>query len=122
MAWGAFQSRAKKASLESEQEHQKLKASQSFRQGFITNVFNPKVTIFFLVLFTSIVSQQTPIVIQSLYGLWLVLYTIIWFMFVAWTFSRKPVLVWYETHGHYFDWVMGGFLTFLAIKLVLDFG
>jgi RhtB (resistance to homoserine/threonine) family protein len=121
MAWGALQSRAKKASLDSAPKQQEMKMSKAFRQGFITNVFNPKVTIFFLVLFTNIVSQQTPIFVQSLYGLWLVLYTMIWFMFVAWTFSRKPVLVWYETHGHYFDWVMGLFLTFIAVKLVFDF-
>ncbi len=122
MAWGAFQSRAKKASLNSAQKNQDMKAGKAFTQGFVTNVFNPKVTVFFLVLFTSIVDQSTPIAIQSLYGLWLVLYTMLWFTFVAWTFSRKTVLVWYQTHGHYMDWTMGVFLTFIAIKLVFDFG
>jgi len=121
IAWQAFQSRAKKATTKTSQKHQDILPAQAFRQGFITNVFNPKVTLFFLVLFTNIVSPETPVIVQSLYGLWLVLYTMIWFTFVAWTFSRKSVLVWYETHGHYVDWSMGVFLTFIAVKLVFDF-
>ncbi|MDH5631237.1 MAG: LysE family transporter [Gammaproteobacteria bacterium] len=116
IAWQAFHSRAKKASKHSHQSVE-LTLFQSFRQGFLTNVFNPKVTIFFMVLFTSIVSQSTPILIQSLYGLWLVIYTMLWFMFVAWVFSREQVLVWYETHGHYIDWGMGVFLSYLAVSL-----
>jgi len=118
LAWNAFKSRAKQSTTQLNQQHSEISAAQSFRQGFITNIFNPKVTVFFLVLFTNIVSPETPIIIQSLYGLWLVLYTILWFMFVAWTFSRRPVLVWYETHGHYVDWGMGLFLTFIAVKLL----
>lgn len=118
MAWQAFHSRAKKSTTKFNQSHVELSLTQAFRQGFLTNVFNPKVTIFFMVLFTNIVSPTTSIFIQSLYGLWLVFYTILWFMFVAWVFSRKPVLVWYETHGHYIDWGMGLFLSFIALKLL----
>lgn len=120
LAWQAFHSRAKKSTTQLEQQHFEMSALQAFRQGFLTNVFNPKVTIFFLVLFTNIVSPDTPLWVQSLYGLWIVVYTIFWFMLVAWIFSRKPVLVWYESHGHYFDWGMGIFLLFIALKLVFD--
>ncbi len=120
IAWQAFQSRAKKAKKHSESRIE-MTAFQAFRQGFITNVFNPKVTVFFLVLFTNIVSQDTPIFIQSLFGLWLVLYTMFWFVLVARVFSRQKVLAWYESHGHYVDWGMGVFLVFIAAKLIFDF-
>ncbi len=95
-------------------------SSKAFRQGFFTNVFNPKVTVFFLVLFTNIVSSETSLWIQTLYGMWLVIYTIFWFILVAWTFSRGPVLAWYKNHGHYIDWSMGIFLSFIALKLLLS--
>ena len=121
MAWGAFQSRAKKSTDTKQFTHLELTLKQAFTQGFITNVFNPKVTIFFLVLFTTIVSPDTPIFVQSLYGLWLVIYTMLWFILVAWIFSRQSVLVWYQNHGHFMDWAMGAFLAFIAIKLVFDF-
>lgn len=120
IAWQAFRSRAKKAAEHHEKQID-MTPWQAFRQGFLTNVFNPKVTVFFLVLFTNIVSPETPLWIQALYGVWLVLYTMLWFVLVAWIFSRKIVLAWYEAHGHYIDWTMGLFLTFIALKLVLDF-
>lgn len=118
IAWQAFQSRAKTAAYHDRKTHIQLEGWSAFRQGFLTNVFNPKVTVFFLVLFTNIVSPKTPLLVQSLYGLWLVLYTMLWFVLVAWIFSRKPVLMWYETHGHFIDWCMGVFLSFIAIKLL----
>jgi len=121
IAWQAFHSRAKKLTTEMTLEPIELTAMQSFRQGFLTNVFNPKVTVFFLVLFTNIVSPETPLWVQSLYGLWLVLWTVLWFVLVAWIFSRQVVLSWYETHGHYIDWGMGAFLTLIALKLLFEF-
>lgn len=118
LAWLAFHSRAKKSTDSRTFKKLSLKPVEAFRQGFLTNVFNPKVTIFFLVLFTNIVSSETPMLIQSLYGVWLVIYTMLWFVIVAWTFSRRPVLRWYESHGHFVDWGMGAFLTFIALKLI----
>ncbi|TQV85561.1 LysE family translocator [Aliikangiella coralliicola] len=118
LAWQAFHSRAKQSTTEFEFQPVEIGSFQAFRQGFLTNVFNPKVTVFFLVLFTNIVSPTTPMLFQGLYGLWLVLYTILWFVLVAWIFSRKVVLNWYDTHGHYIDWGMGIFLTFIAVKLL----
>lgn len=118
IAWQAFQSRAKKAGQHDSGPRSEMSSWSAFRQGFLTNVFNPKVTVFFLVLFTNIVSPQTSLLVQSFYGLWLVLYTMLWFVVVAWIFSRKPVLAWYETRGHYIDWGMGLFLSFIAIKLL----
>lgn len=47
IAWQAFHSRAKKAQTHDE-KHFEMTGFQAFRQGFFTNVFNPKVTIFFL--------------------------------------------------------------------------
>lgn len=123
IALQSFQSRARQSTdgqsiKGANQEAVTVRAVQAFRQGFLTNVFNPKVTLFFLVLFTNIVSSTTPLWVQSIYGLWLVFYTMIWFMLVAWVFSRKAVLVWYETHGHYIDWGMGLFLSFIALKIL----
>ncbi len=120
LAWQLFQSRAKIKATNEPEVVQTLENIKAFRQGFLTNVFNPKVTVFFLVLFTSIVSPNTSLWMQGLYGLWLVIYTILWFIVVAWFFSRKQVLAWYQSHGHYFDWIMGVFLAFIATQLFMS--
>lgn len=41
----------------------------ALRIGFITNALNPKATIFFLSIFTQIVTPETPLQMQFLYGL-----------------------------------------------------
>ena len=92
IAWQAFQSRASRVKLNTKSATENMTLTKAFRQGFLTNVFNPKVTVFFLVLFTGIVSITTPIWVQSLYGLWLTIYTMLWFIFVARTFSSAPGL------------------------------
>ena len=118
LAWQGFQSRARQAGEHKSMLQLPLKSMQAFRQGFLTNVFNPKATAFFLFLFTNLVSPDTPFRVQSLYGLWLVFYTMLWFSFVAWIFSRQQVLAWYETHGHYFDWAMGVVLVIIALRMI----
>ena len=44
---------------------------KAFLLGFLTNATNPKATLFFLAIFTTVVSEQTPLKIQALYGIWL---------------------------------------------------
>jgi RhtB (resistance to homoserine/threonine) family protein len=92
----------------------------SMRQGFIVNILNPKATMFFIAIFTNIISIETPHKIQMLYGFWLIIYAIFWFTFVAWIFSRQQVRNWYLQNGHYIDWAMGVFLLFIALRLVLS--
>lgn len=118
IAWQAFHSRMKKISVTNKTNLLVLSNYQAFRQGFLTNVFNPKATLFFLVLFTNIINPETPLSYQIIYGVWLALYTMLWFLLVVWLFSRKPVLNWYERNGHFIDWGMGAFLVFIALKLV----
>ncbi len=118
-AYRSFQSRKNKDNIIKEQSHSELSPFQAIKQGFIVNVLNPKVTLFFVALFTNIVSPSTPLWIQVAYGLWLSIYTMLWFALVAWGFSRKVVLVWYQEHGHYIDWAMGIVLLIVSIRLVI---
>ena len=46
--------------------------------GFLTNVFNPKATLFFVAIFASLIDPATPKVIQGAYGLWMALTTMAW--------------------------------------------
>lgn len=119
LAFQSFRSRPKAASTESEIEHIQLSKFKALKQGFLVNVLNPKVTVFFIALFTSIVSQKTPIWIQSFYGVWLAVYTFLWFSLVAWWFSRTTILAWYQRHGYIIDWLMGGVLIVIAVRLLI---
>ena len=62
---------------------------KSFITGFVCNVLNPKATLFFVSIFTTIVDINTPFYIQSVYILYCILATIFWFMLIANILSRK---------------------------------
>ncbi len=91
---------------------------QSFRIGFLTNALNPKATLFFLALFTSIVSLSTPWPVQIGYGLWMMLITALWFVLVAWLMVRPPVRAMFLHAGIWFDRVLGVLLWLVAVRLV----
>ena len=46
--------------------------------GFILSVLNPKISIFYLSLFTLAISSDTPMMVQFLYGVWMILVVFIW--------------------------------------------
>lgn len=91
---------------------------RAFVTGFLTNALNPKVTLFLLMLFTSIISPATPLAVQALYGLYLCVATTLWFCFVSVIFSTKKVRLAFLRMEHWFERVMGVLLIVLAVKLV----
>lgn len=99
---------------------QELSAWKSFSIGFITNGLNPKATLFFLSLFTLVISHETPLWVQGGYGLYLAIATGAWFTMVALLFSQQRVRAGFARMGHWFDRVMGAVLVGLGVQLVLS--
>ncbi|MFP2769307.1 LysE family translocator [Oceanisphaera sp. KMM 10153] len=64
----------------------------AFKVGFITNVLNPKTTLFFLSIFTQVVNPETPIILQLIYGAIISLAHLVWFSSVA-VFLTHPALL-----------------------------
>jgi RhtB (resistance to homoserine/threonine) family protein len=89
----------------------------AFVTGLLTNVLNPKCTLFFISLFVMIVSPQTPKLIQAGYGLWMTMATLGWFWFVSVVFTRDDVRRRFLRHGHWIDRALG--VVFLAFALSL---
>ncbi|WP_445116812.1 LysE family translocator [Acinetobacter sp. WZC-1] len=93
---------------------------QAFMTGFLTNALNPKATIFFLAIFTTLVSPATPLKIQALYGLWMCMVNALWFILVSLLFSRLWVRQTFLKLGHCFESVMGLVLIAIACKLLFS--
>ncbi|MBT9531011.1 MAG: LysE family transporter, partial [Pseudomonas sp.] len=92
----------------------------AFARGFVTNGLNPKATLFFLSLFTLVISPQTPLLVQAGYGLYLALATAVWFCAVALLFSQARVRRGFVRLGHWFDRLMGAVLVGLGIKVAFS--
>ncbi|MEH6451553.1 MAG: LysE family transporter [Psychromonas sp.] len=91
----------------------------ALRLGFTCNILNPKTSIFFLSIFTQVVSIDTPLIIQVSYGLIIMLAHFIWYSGVTLLLSHPNILPRFNRHKQKIDKVAGFVLMLIAIKLTL---
>lgn len=91
---------------------------EAIKNGFITNVTNPNATLFFLSIYTTLISKQTPFVIRSLYGLEMSVATFAWFSVVALIFSHPLIKTRISGVQFYIEKIMGVALILLALKII----
>ena len=104
--------------VHSELKNSKYHHQKAFLIGMMTNLLNPKATLFFLAIFSTIVSIETPISIKIGYALWIILTTITWFILVSFFFSQKKIRTKFISHGYIFERIMGLVLLLFAGKLL----
>ena len=95
-------------------------AFQSFKLGFLTNVLNPKATLFFLSLYVLIISNNTPFQFQILFGLWMSFATGLWFAFLSLILTNKSILAKIEFMSTKIQRLTGVILIIFAIKLLFS--
>ncbi len=88
--------------------------------GFLVNALNPKATLFFLSIFSVIVSASTPVVYQVGYCVWIFFVQIAWFSFVSLVFSHGAVRALFGRCGHWVERVMGAVFIYLGVRLALS--
>lgn len=89
----------------------------SFRQGFLCNLLNPKATLFFLALFTTIIKPNIP-------NYWLIIFVIemfsvvtLWFFSLTFILSHPRVTSLLEKAETYIAKALGVFLVGFGIAL-----
>ena len=87
----------------------------AFALGFLTNLLNPKAVLFFLALFTSLVSIHTPGEAKLIYVGSMSLMLFAWFALVAVFFTTPSVRQAFFRVGRWVNRVTG--LTFLALAV-----
>lgn len=91
----------------------------AFALGFLTNLLNPKAVLFFLALFTSIVSFATPGPIKVFYLGAMSVELFAWFVLVSLFFTMAQVRLAFFRAGRWFNRVTG--LTFLVLAARVAF-
>jgi len=90
---------------------------RSFVLGFLTNATNPKATLFFLAVFTTVVSAATPLSIQMLYGTWMCFVNATWFVLVSFIFASEGMRQRFLRIGHWFERFTGILLIVFSLRL-----
>ena len=98
----------------------KLSSFQAFREGFITNVLNPKATLFFLAVFTQVIDPQLNVGVQFSYGVAMASAPLMWFTFLATTLNISPIRAGFVKIRYYLDKCMWFLLAFLGIKILFS--
>ncbi len=93
---------------------------KALRAGFLTNALNPKATLFFLAIFSQIISPQTPFIWQAVYGLTCSLMVTIWFSAVTMVLTHKHVQAVFLKATKWIDRVCGAMLIALGVKVALS--
>jgi RhtB (resistance to homoserine/threonine) family protein len=90
---------------------------QALRSGFLTNVLNPKTTLFVVSTFAQVVSPGTPVVQQVGYGLFMSLAHLLWFGVVAVFFSHDRMRTLMLRGQKILNKVIGSVLAGLGVSL-----
>ncbi len=110
-----------KLDLTTERPVDDLTFMQAFKMGFFTNILNPKVTLFFLSLFTFVISPTTPTYIVLFLSFIMVMTAFVWFTIVSIFFTQQKVQKAFLRFEKPINRFMGSLLVILGIKIALTF-
>ncbi|MEO0407060.1 MAG: homoserine/threonine efflux transporter [Cyanobacteria bacterium P01_A01_bin.135] len=100
-------------------ERTTLSPQAALRSGFLTCLLNPKVTLFFLALFTQFIQPDTAIFVQVLYGATIVLIELAWTVLVASFASHNAIKRRFLKVSHWVERAVGAALVFFGLRLAL---
>lgn len=95
-------------------------AHRSLAIGAMTNLLNPKATLFFVSLFSTIVSPTTPLLLQFGYGVTMSVVLAAWFTIVALFFTTDAMRATFARAGRWFNRLTGLMLIGLGIRVALQ--
>ncbi|MDQ2079211.1 LysE family transporter [Xanthobacteraceae bacterium Astr-EGSB] len=101
-------------------QHAARPARRSLAIGAMTNLLNPKATLFFVSLFSTIVSPSTPIAVQFGYGITMSMVLAAWFTIVALFFTTVTMRAAFARIGRWFNRVTGLMLIVLGVRVALQ--
>lgn len=93
--------------------------SATLRRGFLCNVFNPKAPVYFVAIFTLVLSPDIPLWQLAIYGVWMMVLQMAWFSTVVMLLSIPAVHRRFQRFEHWIDRVLGTAMIVLGLNLIL---
>ncbi len=95
-----------------------LPIKKSLSMGFACNVLNPKAPIYFIAVFTVVLSPDLPWYQLAIYGVWMMVLQWLWFAFITALLSLPVFNQYFQRIGHWIDRVFGVAMIALGIKVL----
>ncbi len=106
--------------VEARGEIERLGVSRAVYASFLASVLNPKVTLFYLVLFTQVIEPGTPLSARAVYGLTAVALAFGWYGLVALFVSHRAVRDRFHAAAHWIERATGAILVALGLRLAFS--
>ncbi|GLX82314.1 LysE family translocator [Thalassotalea eurytherma] len=127
IAWHGLRAKAPATNTQQDNEVERLAVDRkapsnrkAFTTGFLINALNVKATLFFVSLFSMVISIDTPTSIKATYGLYMAIATGLWFSGLSLVLSHHKIRNKIMSKGYWLDRIMGLVLLILAIELVVS--
>ena len=91
----------------------------TLRRGFFCNVFNPKAPVYFVAIFTLVLSPDIPLWQLAIYGVWMMVLQMAWFSTVVMLLSVPAIHRRFQRFEHWIDRVLGSAMIVLGLNLIL---
>lgn len=95
---------------------------QAFRDGLLTNLMNPKATLFCLAIFSQFVTPQTPLSVQMAFAATCVFMTFGWFSIVSVALTQRAVRQKFLAGAQWIDRICGALFLALGFRLIFAKG
>jgi threonine/homoserine/homoserine lactone efflux protein len=118
---GSILAKGSKLDIKEERIGTDLTRLQAFRMGFLTNILNPKVTLFFLSMFTFVISNSTPVYVILTISVIIIATAFIWFTIVSTFLTNQHVQKVFLKYEMIINKTLGGFLVLIGIRILLPF-
>lgn len=86
--------------------------------GFLCNALNPKAPVYFVSLFTLVLSPDMPLYQIAVYGIWMMCIQLAWFSTVVMLLSTPKLNLKFRRCSHWIDRILGSAMIILGIKLL----
>ena len=88
--------------------------------GFLCNALNPKAPVYFISLFTVVLSPDMPMYQIAVYGVWMMMIQLAWFSTVVTLLSNPSINSQFKQFGHWIDRILGGAMIMLGLKVIVS--
>ena len=106
--------------LEKTQQSEGLSVKKGFLQGLYTNLLNPKALVFFITLFSTLITPQVSLPTKSAAAVLLFTLSVIWFSFIAMVLTKPRIQIKLKQATPVINLLTG--CVFISVALVIISG
>jgi len=118
IGWRSIRARGDVLPVVAEEDRHPMSARDALLAGLFTNLTNPKVTLFFLALFTQVIEPETPNGLKALYGGTIIAISLTWFSLLALIVGHEAVRARLRATSPWIERIAGGLFIALGIRLI----